>query len=141
MPTSRVVATLDHHGHAHDQVVVHFRDVRGLLIDFVLQLGVELVQQLDVLLVARVVGDEQLVAFLALAAVQVRHGNLVGTLTRIVQEHALRWVGGKRFQPEKQRVVHECIRRKGLVYRELVELREHVFRRIVAAQVVELEVE
>ena len=77
MTAGRVVSAFNHGSHSHDKRIGDFDNVFCLVFHFAAQFLIEVVQQRNVLLVPGIIGNEQLIAALLLALIQIVDVDLV----------------------------------------------------------------
>ena len=135
-----VVPAFNHGRHTEDQVVVHINQVLRLLLHFLLQLGIVVIEQGDVLLALGVVGDVELVPFLFILVVEVLDVDLEYLFSPLEVENVFGFVLAEFTEPCKQGVIDKWIHPCGTVHGQFLQLREDRSGRFGASEVAEFEI-
>ena len=137
-----VVAAFNHGGHADDQSVMHLDQVRGLFLHFAFQFGREFIQEIDILDIQRIVGNEELISATASAVIKEVHIDLIdifASLASIVERVAFR-VLLKSSDPLSGSAVQERRGVDRLIDRKFFYQREILLGGLIGSQITEFEV-
>ena len=140
MTARGIIAALDHHCHAEDEVVVHLHNVCGLLCDFLLQVTVVFAEQLNIALVLGVIRHIELIAALVCAVRQVTDLDEQGLVAVLVMMRICGSVLAEGFEPFPE-VVKQDIGQQGVIDLLLLQNGEHPAGSLIAAEIMQMKVE